>query len=80
MRRSYWSGLAAAAWMPVLLLLLALVAALARAQDLPALQDRFFDSDGVKIHYVEVGAGDAVFLLHGNGGSIQEWKIGRAHV
>jgi pimeloyl-ACP methyl ester carboxylesterase len=73
MRRAYWRGPAASWWMPVLLSWVALVAARAHAQDLPALRDGFFDSDGVKIHYVEVGSGDAVFLLHGNGGSIQDW-------
>ena len=74
MRGSYWRGLAASLWTPVLLLLrLALVSALALAQGPPALKDQFFDSNGVKIHYVEVGAGDAVILLHGNGGSIQDW-------
>jgi pimeloyl-ACP methyl ester carboxylesterase len=62
MRRSYWSGLA-----------LLLVSVLGLAQDPPALEDQFFDSNGVKIHYVERGAGDAVILLHGNGGSIQDW-------
>ena len=68
MRRSYWSGLAASVWTPVLL-----VSVLALAQEPPALKDRFFDSNGVKIHYVEAGAGDAVILLHGNGGSLQDW-------
>ncbi len=37
------------------------------------LRDQFFDSNGVRIRYVDVGAGDPVFLLHGNGGSVQEW-------
>ena len=68
MRRAYWRGLAASWWAPVLL-----VSVLALAQEPPALEDPFFDSNGVKIHYVERGAGDAVILLHGNGGSLQDW-------
>jgi pimeloyl-ACP methyl ester carboxylesterase len=38
-----------------------------------ALSDHFFDSAGVRIHYLEAGTGDAVILLHGNGGSAQDW-------
>ena len=38
------------------------------------LRDQFFDSNGVRIRYVDVGSGDPVFLLHGNGGSVQEWE------
>jgi pimeloyl-ACP methyl ester carboxylesterase len=48
--------------------------ALAAAPGVPALQDHFFDSNGVRIHYVDVGDGDPVFLLHGNGGSVEEWQ------
>ena len=33
-------------------------------------QDKFFDSNGVNIRYVERGAGEAVVLLHGVGGSL----------
>lgn len=36
-------------------------------------QDRFFDSNGVRIRYVEQGSGDPVVLIHGNGGSLQGW-------
>lgn len=35
--------------------------------------NKFFDSAGVRIRYVDVGAGDPVILLHGNGGSVEEW-------
>jgi len=35
--------------------------------------DRFFDAAGVKVHYLDTGSGDPVILLHGNGGSAQEW-------
>jgi pimeloyl-ACP methyl ester carboxylesterase len=36
-------------------------------------QDRFFDSNGVRIRYVDRGAGQPVLLIHGNGGSLQGW-------
>jgi len=54
------------------LLTLALIAALApfaRAQA-PA-EDKFFDSKGVKIRYVDVGRGEPVVLIHGFSSSIE---------
>ena len=36
-------------------------------------QDHFFDSNGVRIRYVERGSGELIVLLHGNGGSLQGW-------
>ena len=36
-------------------------------------QDQFFESNGVRIRYVEQGTGDVVVLIHGNGGSLQGW-------
>jgi pimeloyl-ACP methyl ester carboxylesterase len=36
-------------------------------------QDQFFDSNGVRIRYVERGAGPPIVLIHGNGGSLQGW-------
>lgn len=36
-------------------------------------QDKFFDSNGVSIRYVERGAGDAIVLLHGIGGNLETW-------
>ena len=36
-------------------------------------QDRFFESHGVTIRYVEQGSGEPVLLLHGIGGSVQSW-------
>jgi hypothetical protein len=40
----------------------------------PALaQDQYFDSNGVRIRYVDRGKGEPVVLLHGNGGSLQGW-------
>ena len=36
-------------------------------------QDRYFESHGVRIRYVEQGAGEPLVLLHGLGGSIETW-------
>ncbi len=36
-------------------------------------QDRFFDSGGVGLRFVEQGAGEPVILLHGFAGSLQMW-------
>lgn len=36
-------------------------------------QDKFFDSNGVRVHYTERGSGDVIVLIHGNGGSLQRW-------
>jgi pimeloyl-ACP methyl ester carboxylesterase len=36
-------------------------------------QDRFFDSTGVRVRYVEQGTGEAIVLLHGVGGSLDTW-------
>jgi pimeloyl-ACP methyl ester carboxylesterase len=36
-------------------------------------QDQFFDSNGVRIRYVDRGAGAPILLIHGNGGSLQGW-------
>ena len=38
-----------------------------------AAQDQFFDSNGVRIHYIEKGSGDPVLLVHGITNSIQIW-------
>jgi pimeloyl-ACP methyl ester carboxylesterase len=35
---------------------------------------RFIDVDGVRLHYVERGAGDLVVLLHGNGSMVQDFE------
>ncbi len=35
---------------------------------------RFVDVDGVRLHYVERGAGDPLVLLHGNGSMIQDFE------
>ncbi len=36
-------------------------------------QDKFFDSNGVSIRYVEQGQGQPVVLVHGNGGRLETW-------
>jgi pimeloyl-ACP methyl ester carboxylesterase len=36
-------------------------------------QDKFFDSNGVRIRYVEQGNGDAIVLIHGFGNSLDSW-------
>ena len=35
---------------------------------------RFLKINGVRLHYVERGAGDPVVLLHGNGSMIQDFE------
>jgi pimeloyl-ACP methyl ester carboxylesterase len=40
---------------------------------LAAPQDRFFDSAGMQIHYLEEGAGEPVILLHGFTSSAESW-------
>ena len=42
-------------------------------RDNPAV-GRFVEVDGVRLHYVDRGAGDAVVLLHGNGSMIQDFE------
>ncbi|MEJ7767187.1 MAG: alpha/beta fold hydrolase [Chitinophagaceae bacterium] len=36
-------------------------------------QDKFFNSNGLQIHYLEQGTGVPVVLVHGRGGSLQSW-------
>jgi len=40
-----------------------------------AAQDRFFDSNGVQIRYIDQGSGEPVVLIHGLLGNI-EWSWG----
>ena len=41
------------------------------ALDRVSAQDQFFDSNGVRIRYVDQGAGQPAVLLHGFGGSLE---------
>jgi pimeloyl-ACP methyl ester carboxylesterase len=52
---------------------LAVVLQLVLVPALAVAEDRFFDADGVRIHFIEQGSGEAVVLLHGIGGSVQTW-------
>jgi pimeloyl-ACP methyl ester carboxylesterase len=36
-------------------------------------QDKFFDSNTVKIHYIEQGRGEPVLLLHGQSNNVDLW-------
>ncbi len=54
----------------------ALVAILAMASTARAAEDHYFDSDGVKIHYVTEGEGEPVILIHGFTASIPvQWQL-----
>jgi len=61
--------------MPRRLTLLALAILLVFSASLKA-DDRYFDSDGVKIHYVVEGDGEPVLLIHGFAANIQaQWGL-----
>jgi pimeloyl-ACP methyl ester carboxylesterase len=49
-----------------------IVLALAVTQSIVA-QDKYFDSNGVSIHYIDQGAGVPIVLVHGRGSSLQSW-------
>jgi pimeloyl-ACP methyl ester carboxylesterase len=55
-------------------LLLLFVAVVAPVHTQTARQDRFFDSQGVKIRYIDVGQGEPVVLIHGFSSDLdQSW-------
>src|SRR5918994_2061064 len=56
-------------------LLLALIATTAAAQPAAAPPDQFFDSNGVRIRYVEQGQGPAIVLMHGYTGTLDRHFI-----
>jgi pimeloyl-ACP methyl ester carboxylesterase len=41
----------------------------------PFAEDKFFNSNGVQIRYIDEGAGEPVILLHGFRGSIERWTV-----
>jgi pimeloyl-ACP methyl ester carboxylesterase len=47
------------------------IAAALGAPALVVAQDQFFESNGVRIHYREAGAGEPVVLIHGLGNSLE---------
>jgi len=51
-----------------------MAAIIAAASPAPTLaQEATFDANGVPIHYVQAGRGEPIVLIHGNGGSIDNW-------
>src|SRR5689334_6704157 len=48
-------------------LIVALWTTIARAED------RYFDSNGVRLHYVDGGSGEPVVLVHGYANSVELW-------
>ncbi|MGE0724231.1 MAG: alpha/beta fold hydrolase [Alphaproteobacteria bacterium] len=42
----------------------------------PASADRFLEVDNVRLRYRDAGAGDAIVLIHGNGGMIEDFTVG----
>jgi pimeloyl-ACP methyl ester carboxylesterase len=53
------------------IVLFLVIAAALGAPALVVAQDQFFDSNGVRIHYREAGAGETVVLIHGLGNSLE---------
>jgi pimeloyl-ACP methyl ester carboxylesterase len=47
--------------------------ALVLAPAIAIAQDKFFDSNGVKIRYVEAGSGPPMLLVHGFGNTVETW-------
>ena len=59
------------------LLALTLLSAVALAEEAPQLfqaESRFFDSAGVRIHYIDEGEGEPVLLIHGFSSNL--WDFG----
>ena len=70
--KPYAMAAAAAGVLAVSALLNRYLAAKAERNDPPA--GHFLDVDGVRLHYVERGRGEALVLLHGNGSMIQDFE------
>lgn len=60
--------------MPKPVMFIALALTLANGSNDAIAQDKFFDSNGVRIRYVEQGVGEPVVLVHGQGGSLDSWR------
>ena len=54
-----------------LLPFIALIATSAHAQTLP--ENQYFDSDGVRIRYIELGSGEPVIAIHGYTRNSDTW-------
>jgi len=52
----------------------ALVAQAVAGAHLP--EDKYFDSDGILIRYIDIGEGTPIVLLHGAWGSLERWNKG----
>src|SRR6516162_6062634 len=57
----------------ILAALLACAAGFAAAQG-PAIQDKFADVNGIRMHYLEAGQGPPVILLHGYAQNSHMWR------
>lgn len=45
------------------------------AEEACAPEGKFVEVDGVRLHYVEQGAGQTILLIHGNGTLTKDWEI-----
>src|SRR5258705_12368127 len=57
-----------------ILFLVAISSNTAQAQPQTAIQDRFADVNGIKLHYLFAGKGDPVILLHGYAETSRMWR------
>jgi pimeloyl-ACP methyl ester carboxylesterase len=57
-----------------LAVLLAAAAAPAAAQEPPAIESRFAEVNGIRLHYLAAGSGDPVILLHGYAQTSHMWR------
>jgi pimeloyl-ACP methyl ester carboxylesterase len=55
-------------------ILFAVVPASAKPKPTEAIQDRFADANGIKVHYLTAGHGDPVVLLHGFAETSRMWR------
>jgi pimeloyl-ACP methyl ester carboxylesterase len=70
-----WAGIALAGAAALGLAALFNIAAARRAERRHPPQGRFITVDGVRLHYLEQGAGVPVVFLHGNGAMAEDWAI-----